>query len=489
MKKFLLIPFLFFILLNKILFATVINVPGQFANIQAAINSSTNGDTVLVADGIYSGAGNYNIDFGGKRILVTSQNGAANTIIDCMNSGRGIYFQSNEDTTAVVDGFTIKNGTAPTDYGGAISCFWSSPLIKNCVLEYNNAERGGAIALRNCSAIIRDCVLRHNSATWSGGIHFEYADATVMNTIINNNSASTFGGLGILWSTTLNLFFCSIDSNICNQPIVDIDYGSSVRMYRCTVRNNTDMGIHVDGSTLLLINSLVSNNSNYGLWAVNSNDTIINSTIVFNHDRGIHSQNSQFNIINSIIFFNTGKQIYLLSPPIPNISYCNIQNRLSGGIVGAINWGAGNIDANPLFEDTLLKNYHLTANSSCINAGTLSNAPVDDLDANTRPIPAGTFPDIGAYEFDQGTSGISEIFSNEDFVIYPNPTSDKIYFVSKENFEWIKIKDVLGNELMNTNLKIEKSVYELDLSNFSKGIYFVEIKNANKFLCFKEIKN
>lgn len=111
MKIFIPILLLFLILLSKIIFATVINVPAQFSTIQAAINSSTNGDTVLVADGTYTGTGNYDIDFSGKRILLISQNGAPNTIIDCMNNGRGIYFQSSEDTTAIVDGFTIKNGT------------------------------------------------------------------------------------------------------------------------------------------------------------------------------------------------------------------------------------------------------------------------------------------------------------------------------------------------------------------------------------------
>jgi len=34
-------------------------------------------DTVLVADGTYIGEGNKNLDFGGKAITVTSENGMA----------------------------------------------------------------------------------------------------------------------------------------------------------------------------------------------------------------------------------------------------------------------------------------------------------------------------------------------------------------------------------------------------------------------------
>ena len=37
--------------------------PYDFNNIQAAIDYSTNGDFILVFPGIYTGEGNYNIDF------------------------------------------------------------------------------------------------------------------------------------------------------------------------------------------------------------------------------------------------------------------------------------------------------------------------------------------------------------------------------------------------------------------------------------------
>lgn len=53
---------------------------------------------MVVADGIYTGEGNVELDFLGKAITVKSENGAANCMIDCENvdAARGFYFSSGE---------------------------------------------------------------------------------------------------------------------------------------------------------------------------------------------------------------------------------------------------------------------------------------------------------------------------------------------------------------------------------------------------------
>src|SRR5215471_2526966 len=77
-----------------------INVPGDQATIQGAINAANNGDTVLVAPGTYT----ENINFNGKAITVTSSVGAAQTIIDGGAKAPVVVFNTGEGFKSVLNG-------------------------------------------------------------------------------------------------------------------------------------------------------------------------------------------------------------------------------------------------------------------------------------------------------------------------------------------------------------------------------------------------
>jgi hypothetical protein len=124
-------------------------VPSQYATIQAAIDASVNADVVLVADGVYTGIGNRDIEFLGKLLTVRSVNGPEHCIIDCQgtpeDTHRGFHFHNSETAAAVLDGFTIQSGYAPPEpeslnSGGGILCEHANPTIRNCILRWNQAE-------------------------------------------------------------------------------------------------------------------------------------------------------------------------------------------------------------------------------------------------------------------------------------------------------------------------------------------------------------
>ena len=114
----------------------------DFTEIQPALGAATNGDTIIVRNGTYTGAGNKNLDFHNKAITLRSKNGPDNCVIDCENNGRG--FHITETAASMVDGFSVINGGNVTD-GGGIYCANSSPTITNCTISANYASYGGGI--------------------------------------------------------------------------------------------------------------------------------------------------------------------------------------------------------------------------------------------------------------------------------------------------------------------------------------------------------
>ncbi len=168
--------------------ATVLRVPSQYPFIQAGIDASVNGDTVLVADGIYYGYGNRNLDIGGREIVVMSENGPMNCRIECERLGRGADFHSGETRNSVFKGFTIHNGFIVN--GGGIRCDSAGPTIEYCIIYNNNYGMhgpGGGIYVANGDPAIISCAIYANAGTQGGGVYAENSNLTVNSCIVAAN--------------------------------------------------------------------------------------------------------------------------------------------------------------------------------------------------------------------------------------------------------------------------------------------------------------
>jgi len=152
---------------------------GPKRTIQAGINAAGDGDTVLVAAGMYSGLGNVNLLTWGRPIVVHAMEGPESTIIDCNGLGRGFAFLYNETPATVVSGFTVTRGmTPPYLSGGAMVCWMgANPRIRNCVLTNSEAGWGGGLYSAVSSPIIENCRIENNSPTGVeigyGSMHLE----------------------------------------------------------------------------------------------------------------------------------------------------------------------------------------------------------------------------------------------------------------------------------------------------------------------------
>ena len=118
--------------------AAVIQVPGDHATIQSAIDAATPGDETLVAPGSYTET----IDFKGKAIALRSSGRSKITAIDGSGLNQTVVrCVSGEGLDTVLQGFTIAGGSA--GFGGGLRNEGSNPTVLGCIFKGNSATDRG----------------------------------------------------------------------------------------------------------------------------------------------------------------------------------------------------------------------------------------------------------------------------------------------------------------------------------------------------------
>jgi len=366
-------------------FARILNVPSEYPTIQAGIDAADNGDTVLVAPGLYL----ENLEIANKNILLTALPDP-----DTCHIRGSLEIGPAVDTTCIIKGFLITSYGA---FDALIDIIDASPILEaNIIGDHWWGNDGGGIRIWNSAGIIRGNIIKNNHAYWRGGGISASGSPIIENNIISGNSAALHDvyvqGGGIY-----------IESGIVR--------------YNLIMNNSAYSGYGAPGG---------------GIFAINEDSCLIyNNTIAKNRSFHLYNDdgegggiylyvrpgNSQFGIWNNIIAYN--KSSDGVHADIDDSTWTGWDYNLVFGNdsldYDGLAPGPHDINADPMFVDTATGDYHLMPGSPCIDAGDPS-MPLD---------PDGTRSDIGAYYFDQavgidepGPSGPYRFALSQN---YPNP--------------------------------------------------------------------
>ncbi len=320
---------------------------GPKRTIKAGITAAVDDDSVVVADGIYSGTGNTGIFFGGKRIALRSANGPAGCVIDAMGVARAFFMADDLTPDTVIDGFTIRNGGGSP--GGA---FWfhhqNNPTVRNCIITANTSTQGGAIHTEtNAEPTFLNCTIVGNSAVRGGAFSItDQSSPRIINCVIAGNTATDQAGAIYVQS------FITPGAQVVNS----------------TIAGNT-----------------AANSA--GAMAIAAGSISLRNSVVWNNAAPAGAQ---------LAVGVTGG-----SPGTLNVAHSIVQGGQAGVLIqgtGVLNWLAGNSSMDPLFAGPAAGNFRLLAGSPAIDAADNTALPpgvLTDRDGNPRFVDDPATPNTG----------------------------------------------------------------------------------------------
>ncbi|MEO8146489.1 MAG: T9SS type A sorting domain-containing protein [Bacteroidia bacterium] len=139
-------------------------------------------------------------------------------------------------------------------------------------------------------------------------------------------------------------------------------------------------------------------------------------------------------------------------------------------IIDTLNWTkvSGSFIADSAYQFIVIGNFFDDAQTDSINLGTLNNASyyyIDNVCVSTDSLLCNSFV------------GINEVLDKEEFVLFPNPFSDKINITAKRN-ELIEMSlyDVTARKIFNQSFINFTSI---NTEQLAKGIYLYVVRNKN----------
>jgi hypothetical protein len=385
--------------------AATIRVPADAATIQQAIDAAVPGDTVLVAPGTYV----ENIDFRGKAITVASEQGPAVTIIDGSRAGSVVTFAAAENRSAVLTGFTVRNGATSFSGGGVLIRNAAPSIVGNWIVD-NGACSGAGVYSYFSSPLIKGNTIARNyvygcsGASGLGVYVGGDSAAELIENVITDNSGFANGGGVTLFAAGRAVLRANVIARNLTGGFSPCSSGGGIWM--------------VNFSQATIVNNLVVGNAagcGGGFYWGGSTGvtTFVNNTFADNDGAegsaiDMSGVDSRHVIYNNLIVGKAGQTALFCrnstSTPAPVVNASDVYSEGApayGGTCADQTGVRGNVSVDPLFS----AEYRLSAGSRVIDAGdnAAPQLPAVDLDGNPRTVD-GNFDgearvDMGAYEF------------------------------------------------------------------------------------------
>jgi len=342
---------------------------GDFPTIQAAFDSDLvqSGDEIELADGVFSGPGNRDLDPGAKEFVLRSAGGVPQLcILDAEGVGRGLWLHGNQTASTVIRGLTIRNGRTAGDCpfcnGGAILCADSlhlfggaSPLIVDCIFRDCEAEEtGGAIFGNTLSApTIRDCRFVGNEANEGGALCLNtgYAEGPlrIERCLFDANRAQRGGAMFVVHGGPPGAHPVEVDGCLFRRNVA-----APARRDKPAAGG----GIYLWGCTTTVDRCTFEGNS-----AAQQAGSI-------QLDRG-----ARLDIRRTIVAAGTGSALDCdATSEVEAMTCCNLHQNSGGDWVGCVEafrpeLEPSNLSADPAFCDAAAGDYYLEAGSPCLPGG------------------------------------------------------------------------------------------------------------------------